>query len=261
MKNLETILGEEVSMNKVLVFGDKHIPFDDKKAYNVMIQYAKNKYKPDIIVLLGDILDFYSLSKFDKNPNRVGNIQEDLNSINDMLYQLRKDFPKSKIYLEEGNHEARLKKYLWRHAELLQLDALKLESLLELKKNDIKYIGSDPDYWSMDAGHLKLGDVIIMHGDNRINGAKGGKYASQNTMLSVNHKVVMGHTHRLNVSYYDNKYVNLFAINTGCMCMLLSMSDWQVGFATFELDNGKGINPRVHQIFNGTLYIDDKFYK
>lgn len=150
----------------------------------------------------------------------------------------------------------RLKKYLWKHSELLQLDALHLENLLAFKQNKINYIGGDPDYWCKDSGHVKIADVIIMHGDNRLNGAKGGKYAAVNTMLSINHSLVMGHTHRLSLNLYDNGYVNHFAINTGCLCQLPSMADWQQGFGTFEVLDGKGINPRVHQVKNGELYID-----
>lgn len=247
-------------LEKILILGDLHVPFQDDKALDCVIQYAKKTYKPTTIIMDADMLDFYSLSQFDKNPGRITNIQQDLNYINDFLYQLRKDFPKTNIYYLEGNHESRLKKYLWKHSELLQLDALQLENLLAFKQNKINYVGGDPDYWRKDSGHVKIADVIIMHGDNRLNGAKGGKYAAVNTMLSINHSLVMGHTHRLSLNLYDNGYVNHFAINTGCLCQLPSMADWQQGFGTFEILDGKGINPRVHQVKNGELYVDGKKY-
>ena len=250
-------------LEKILVFSDLHIPYQDDKAIDCMIQYATKQYKPDTIVINGDLLDFYGLSNFDKNPARKDCIQNDLDTAKRFLYDLRKSFPKAKIYYLEGNHEVRLQKYLWKNPELISLDAIRLENLLELKQNKIEFIGASPDYWKRDNGHLKLGDIIIMHGDNRLNGAKYSQYsgyAAKNTMMTFQMSTVQGHTHRLGKVYNSNPYKKMTGIEEGCLSQISGSANWQQGFLTFELDKNKGVNQRLYQINDEVLYIDCKKY-
>jgi len=37
-------------------------------------------------------------------------------------------------------------------------------------------------------------------------------------------------------------------------------SNWQNGFITLELENGKGVNPRLYHIMEGSLIVDGKKY-
>ncbi len=253
---------EELSdLEKILIFSDVHIPFQDDRAIDCMMQYAKQVYKPDTIVINGDAMDFYSLSRFDKNPARIGNIQYEIDQVKGLFADLRKNFPKSEIYYLKGNHSERLMNYLYKHSELLQLDALKLENLLDLDKFKIKFVGGSSDYWKNDSGHLVLGDYVVMHGDNRMNGARYSQYsgyAAKNTMMTFQNSTIQGHTHRLGMVYNSNPYKQMIGLECGCMCQISGSANWQNGFLTLELDNNKGVNPRLYHIIEGSMIIDGK---
>lgn len=54
---------------RVLVMSDIHIPYHNITALTVALNYAKNE-KPDAILLNGDALDFFGLSRFCKEPKK-----------------------------------------------------------------------------------------------------------------------------------------------------------------------------------------------
>lgn len=260
----KNMIKEISELEKILIMTDLHVPYQDDKAIDCAIQYGKKMYKPDTIVINGDFLDFYSLSRFDKNPNRKDTVQDDLNMGKNYLEIIRKNFPKAKIYYLEGNHESRLKKYLYKNIELVSLEALKLENLLDLKKYKIEFVGSSPDYWKnkTDIGHLKLGDSIIMHGDNRLNGASTSKYSCysiKNTIHgSTQSNTIIGHVHRLGMYYQSNPYNNIVGVESGCLCQISGTANWQQGFSTFEVVNDKSVNHKTYLIQNGVLMVDGK---
>ena len=236
---------------KVMVTSDYHIPYLDEKAYETMIAFAK-KYKPDHFVINGDLIDFYGLSTFDKNPDRKYTVVEEITKTRQVLKNLTKRLPKkTKIYFLEGNHEARLQRYLWRNPELEGLPDLKLENLLRFKDYKINFIGVDNDYWKKDTGHLQLGNMLIMHGDSRLNGASTSKYSgysAKNTMMNMQTNVTIGHCHRLAKIYHTTPYGDLVGMECGSLCNYTGTANWQQGFVTFELKNGKIVDATAHHI-------------
>ena len=241
---------------RVMVTSDYHIPYMDEKAYACMKAYAK-KEKPHIFVLNGDILDFYAISRYDKNPEHY-NINQELDIAREKLIDLRKTLgDKCEIYYLEGNHECRLQKYLWKNPELISLKELKMENLLNLNELNIKWVGADPDYWKKSSGSLNLGNTRIMHGDNALNGAKTSGYSgysAKNTVQTIRKNVVLGHVHRGAVVYNTNEDDTLVGVEAGCLCQNVPTANWQQGFATFEVYKGKGYDYRFHHILDGKLY-------
>ena len=102
------------------------------------LEFCKDE-QPDIIVLNGDIVDFYELSSFDKNPQRLFNLQDEIDQCRNFLRKLRFVCKSSKIVYILGNHEDRLRKVLWKDAKSLSsLRSLKFEELLGLEKLKIQ---------------------------------------------------------------------------------------------------------------------------
>jgi len=258
-------LVEKLTRN--MVVSDIHIPYQDHKAVDLSLQYAK-KYKPDNLVINGDLLDFYSLSFFDKNPARKTSIQEECDEGFKLLKQYRQAVGnKCKIYLTEGNHEARLQKYLFKNPELESLRALRLPELLRLKELNIQYRGVSFDYWKdskTEVGMVELGDTIVAHGDNRLNGFSASKYAgysAKNSMMNGAQKsVVMGHVHRLAIVHHSTPFGTLTGVEEGCLCMPTGTANWQQGFLTFETHKGKNVNYRLHSIKEGKMYEPEGVY-
>lgn len=139
--------------NKFVVLSDIHFPYQDDKAIKAALNFIKTN-PVDIIILNGDILDFYDVSSFDKNPDRVNSLQKEIDMATKFFKKLRTIKPNARIVFIKGNHEYRLERYLKKHPELYSLDALKLPNLLDLKKYNIEY---------SDKG-IKLGSLKIIHG-------------------------------------------------------------------------------------------------
>ncbi len=268
MKKLEELINCEVeklarkSYKKVLVYGDVHFPYHDEKAVNILYKYMRD-YKPNVVVINGDLVDFYSISDYNKNIDEF-RIQEELDLANEHLEKVRKLNPTAKIYFLDGNHERRLQKYLYKHPELHDLEVLRIDKLLNFREHKIKYISADYDYWSKTSGYLELGDVVIMHGDSRLNGASTSKYAgysAKNTMMTIQKSVVMGHVHRMAIVTHYQYNKMLYGIEHGCLSIKVPQANWQQGFVTFELYDNRLVNPRLHYVFDGKLIEDGKVYK
>lgn len=104
------ILEYNIKNGKVLIGGDFHVPFQDDKAVNCFIKTA-NELQPEVIVINGDLLDFYRLSRFSKGEGR--NPMEEITEAKAILEDLHLCCPDSKIFYPIGNHENRLEKYIY----------------------------------------------------------------------------------------------------------------------------------------------------
>jgi len=252
-------------MKKRMIISDLHGEFMDKDVFELTKAYMKD-YKPDTLVINGDMLDFYSLSTFDKNPERKYDLQSELTTGREILRDLRKTVgPKCKMVYIEGNHENRLQKYLWRNPELFNLPDLKLDKLLRLSKYNVEFVAVDNDYWRNTNGHYKIGDAIITHGDNRTNGTSVSGYAgysAKNSMLKMQTSIVLGHVHRLALVKHTTPYGTLTGVEAGCLCQKSGTANWQQGFATFETDDdNKNYNYRIHHIEDNKLRVDGTTYE
>lgn len=87
---------------KVVFLGDVHFPYEDPKALALVDQFLDD-FKPDHIYLIGDIVDFYPLSTFDRDPSRLLSLQEEINKATSWMKGLRERNPKAKIYYRDGN--------------------------------------------------------------------------------------------------------------------------------------------------------------
>ena len=60
-----------------VVLNDLHGQFIDKVAFALALGFIKRQ-QPDNVVLNGDIVDFYKISNFDKDPLRLESLQDEL---------------------------------------------------------------------------------------------------------------------------------------------------------------------------------------
>ena len=111
MKRAKNVIDIETKINNglVVIGSDIHIPFQDDKAVACFVRYCKEK-QPETIVLNGDVLDMFMLSKFTKGEGR--NPLEEITMCRGLLEMIRKACPTSEIYYVIGNHENRLEKYV-----------------------------------------------------------------------------------------------------------------------------------------------------
>lgn len=176
----------ESPTERILFVPDCHHPYVDQKAWALMLHCAR-RFQPNRIVVLGDFLDCYMVSDHDKDPRRASQLDYEIEVANEALDQLDSLGAEHKHYIE-GNHEARLGRYIMRHAPAL-LDTVKLTELLRLEERGWSYT---PYLQS-----LRIGDLHATHCCENA-GMNAHRQAAGLYMGSV----VIGHTHRMGVDQF-----------------------------------------------------------
>jgi hypothetical protein len=203
---------------------DLHVPFHDRKAIKTALDFTKD-IKP-IILVCHEFIDFYSISKFDRDPARLNDLQYDLDETKDIISQIRKALPKTTIVMVSSNHDARLEKYKRSvAAELHSLRCLELTNLLELPKFNIKYLD-----------HYMFRGVLFKHGDivRKDSGA-----TAKAEFLREGVSGASGHSHRLGKIYKTLRGGKYTWVEGGCLCLttgvdyIHGVADWQQGLSAF----------------------------
>ena len=236
--------------DKVVVIPDTHPPYtDDRALIKGVFQYIKDS-KPDKVVMLGDHVDFYALSSFDKNPDRITGLQEEIDHLHWHLDELRKVHKGEIIYLE-GNHEGRLVKYLKKHPEISSLRVFKSPyKLLDLGKFNIKYGRS----WSHKGVLFKHGHIVRKHSG----------YTAKGELENEGTSGVSGHTHRMASHYITNRSGQHGWFEMGHLCdedaaeyMEGKVPNWQKGFGEFIFDKKNKLWQMKQYMINNNSFITD----
>lgn len=183
----DTILKwRQIRMKQYLIIPDLHVPFHDLR-YIRIISKVISIIKPYGIVQLGDALDFFQISRFEKDPERKNSIFDDIAIYRQILDVWEKALPPGgEIHQLEGNHEQRLTRYVWAQAREISRAVKPLPELLSLKSKKIIYKWHPLKIWSS----CKIGDCILHH----------GHYFNQHVAVSnltrYPKKLITGHTHR-----------------------------------------------------------------
>ncbi len=242
-------LHSKVKSERALFLNDFHIPYHDPISVDLVIDFCK-WFKPNIVFLIGDFLDFYAISHFDRDPQRLLGLQEEINEGKKILKRICNAIDsETTIEFLEGNHEHRLIRYLWRHPEISSLESLHLKELLDLDNLNISHHAYHE--------HLEWHGLHIEHG-NKVRTHSGATAMAMLTARGVSG--ISGHSHRLGTFYRtDNRGIQAWFEN-GCLCDLspeyiIGLPNWQQGFSVgfgLEEDNRFNITPIPiikHRIF------------
>ena len=121
-------------------------------------------FHPDLLVVGSDGIDFCGISHFDRDPARVkeGGLQSEIDAWKTNQREWADAAGEGLRWFIPGNHEDRLRKYLWRHPELYGLKALSLPKILELEELGIGYDESD-ELIVEDSLVIKHGQIVRSH--------------------------------------------------------------------------------------------------
>jgi hypothetical protein len=144
------------------------------------------------VVQLGDALDFWQLSTYDKDPARKNTIMDDIDEWNKALTEWCVLLGEgSEIHLLEGNHEARLHRYVSRHARELHEIVKPLPSLLHLKERSavghVKFTWHPYTKWNS----CVIGDCVLFHG------FYFNQHVAATNLAKYRRNTISGHTHRV----------------------------------------------------------------
>jgi len=238
---------------KSIFIGDMHVPFVDSESIAVLLKFMRS-FKPNKVFIVGDLIDFYSISSFDKDPNRITSIQSDINIAVELLQSVRSAAKSADILYIEGNHEHRLQKYLWKHPEISSLNALNIRNMLELKDVGIKYV----DQYKTEVYH----DFIVEHGSLV---RQQSAYTARVMLTKRGMSGISGHTHRMGAHYLANMSGNYAWFENGCLCDLhpeycIGKPDWMSGFSVGYF-KGKRFSIEQIPILDGIISYAGKEYK
>jgi len=241
--------------DKVLFMSDIHIPFHNKVALELAIEYAL-KEGITKVVLGGDIVDFKSISYW-KNRERM-DFKTELEEVRKFLYELRELFPIQEIYFIAGNHELRLERYLLTHAEkLFGIEELALENLLKLKDLKIKYIDTR-DYIQQYGTPFSIGKLYYIHG-HEVRTSGNVVNVARTVYLKTQQNIIFGHWHTTQEYIHRDVKGDVYgAWAVGCLCDLAPdysiINNWNNGFAIIEYEENGEFHVYNKKIIRGKIY-------
>lgn len=237
------------SNTKILVCPDVHAPFHDRDAFNLFLKVAR-KWKPNVLVLIGDFADCYSISAHRKDPGRQANLVNELALVNKELDRLEALRIRRVIYCC-GNHENRFERYIADRAPEL-FETANMKTLLKIKERGWEWVPYQS--WT------KIGKLAFSHDIGY-----SGKTCAQQSLASFGGNIVIGHSHRgavvysgtvdgtkhvaLNVGWLgDNKEINYLH--------KAQQREWQHGFGIAHLDPGGNAWCSFIPIINKSCIVD-----
>jgi predicted phosphodiesterase len=222
-------------MKKWMYAGDIHVPYENKENVISFLKALK-KEKPDVLVLGGDVIDFYKISRFDKNPLNNNSFNDELYNTRKFLVSVRKHAGKKcKIYWLEGNHEERFKKYLRNNApELVGFTPLTMYEMFGLTDPELQVV------WVPDTQVLEIDDWVFRHGHETGNGTTPGLSARKGVLM-YGKNYCQGHIHRANIIRVSNFSGDFIGVESPCLCdmepeYVKGYAGWQAGWTIGERD-------------------------
>jgi hypothetical protein len=181
---------------RVLIISDTHIPYS-AKGYIRFLKKLKQKFRPQLVIHIGDELDYHDLSMHDSDKDLDSAGKELDKAIKELQEGLHKLFPK--MYLLESNHGSMVLRRYKKHG--IPLRTLRpLPDLYETPR------------WSWHEEILlntNLGPVYLCHG-------KTGAYGRLSS--SAGASAVQGHFHgKFEITWHRGVLGTRYNMFVGCL--------------------------------------------
>ena len=234
---------------KVAIFSDIHVPYHSIECLTAAIEFVK-KEKVDALLLNGDTIDCFRLSRFVKDP-RKRNFKLELDTFKAFIEVFEKEL-KCKIYFKLGNHEERYEHFLFEKAkELVGVEEFEFENIIKARAKGIDMIS--------DKRVIRMNDLCGIHGHEYIGGISAPVNPARGLFLKGKVSCFQGHNHQTSEHTeptMDGKMITTWSL--GCMSELhpayMPLNKWNHGFAIVELsDNGKDYEFRNKRILKGKV--------
>jgi len=212
---------------RVGILSDCHVPYHAETAVRAAVAHL-SETGIDALVLNGDIADFYSISRWTKDPTQR-DFSGELEAVRDFVGWIRETFPEIPIVYKAGNHEERWQHYIWQHApELSKEPRMSLQAWLDLDKHGITMVE--------DQRPVMAGKLPILHGHELPKGVAAPVNPARGAFMRTLSTVLVGHSHRSSGhAESDMWHDETFCWSTGCLCDLTPeyarINRWNWGFA------------------------------
>ncbi len=234
----------QLDAKRLLVLSDIHIPYHNIDSLTCTFDYAK-KEKPDAILLNGDTIDFFGLSRFMKDPKKRS-VAHELQAFKELVDVIKKTF-NAKIYYKMGNHCERYEHFLWMKAhELVGIEEFDFSNIIKSRAEGIEII--------KDKRIMKAGDLNIIHGHEFGGSVFSPVNIARGLFLKGKVSAMQGHNHQSSSHSESNMNGEITTTwSLGCLCELhpayLPINKWNHGFAIVDIDgqNFEVRNKRIHK--------------
>lgn len=238
----------KLPQGKTLILSDVHVPYHDDVAIEAALEFG-DTYAPDNILLNGDQLDFYAISRWEKDPEKR-NLPAELQQGRQFLAHLRERYPDATIIWKNGNHEERWEKYLWHKApELCGVPDFEMQHIMRFSEYGVQFVHGKQK--------IKAGKhLTIIHG-HEIPGAFDPVNFARTLQMKLGVCAIGGHKHKTSehsAKTADDKYVTCWSVGTlqemhpDYMCL----NQWNHGIATVDLD-GNDFTVQNYRIIKGKV--------
>jgi len=236
-----------------MVINDTQNPYQDEKCL-ALVESFMGEVQPDYLFELGDMSDFYQISKFDKDPSRVDGLQGDVNNTRAMFRRHRKILPDARIILTDGNHERRWQNFLWTKApELSLLTCLDITELFGLKEYEIEHV-------PYECGVMVNDLFLLTHGTLA---SVNSSYTAKRMFDKHGGCGMCAHTHRGGVFYKRNRFGVWGWWENFCLCDLYpdytQNPDWVQGFSLIHFKEKRFFVEQIPILGHAFIY-GGKYY-
>jgi hypothetical protein len=206
----------------VILTSDHHAPLVDKTLHKLTLDLLADE-QPTEGLLMGDLMDFSTISRFRDKDGFAHGVQECLNGAFQILRDYREASPNTKWSMLPGNHDCRLHYAIQDNVRELhriapageELPSLSFRRLLHLDELGINLIDTD---W--EAAKFPLSKKLTAR-----HGYTTAKNAGDKMLSSLTRSTVQGHSHRLSLTLRtehdddpDEPTSTRLAAEVGCMC-------------------------------------------
>lgn len=233
---------------RVGILSDVHLPYHNIDSLTSAITYMK-KEKVDALLLNGDTIDCYALSRFSKDPKKR-DFKYELDTLKAFMQVIEKEL-KCKVFFKVGNHEARYEKFLCEKAhELKGVEEFEFENIIKARANGIDMIASNR--------YMKLNSLNGIHGHEYF-GIASPVNIARGLYTKGKVSAFQGHNHATSEhseTDMNGKITTTWSI--GCLCELnpayMPLNKWNHGFAVVDLDdNGDDFHFHNKRIYRGKI--------
>lgn len=236
--------------NNILLLSDLHIPYHSIEAITAALDYGKRE-QVNTIVINGDLMDFYMMSRFEKDP-RKRSIKYEFDATKEFLRVLRKTFPNAHIYWLKGNHDTRYEHFLMAKApEIFDDPYYALDERLRLSEERVTLIN--------DKTLVKAGKLFIHHGHLFFRGFIAPVNSARGLFMKAKQSAIVGHVHKVSEHNETNLAGELTSCwSTGCLCELSPdyspfANNYSHGFAHIRVQDNGHYNVKNYRILNGKI--------
>jgi predicted phosphodiesterase len=220
-----------VNQKRIGIISDVHFPYYDEQALNAAINYLI-QWKPDCVILNGDIIDCYQLSNFEKDK-RQRSFKYELDMLAAFFVELRQLWPKERIIYKVANHEERYERQILSNVpELIDLELFNFENVIQAKRYNIEVVKGKRI--------IKVGQKLnVLHAHEFSKGVAAPVNPARGFFIKAKASTIGGHHHQSSEHIESDLNGNIIGCwSTGCLCELnphyMPINKWNHGFAVVE---------------------------